>query len=250
MSGTQAIDRAADLVARVVRASGPVTAVELEAETGLARSTVARILTALDRAALLTRDEDGPGGYLPGPLFEQYAARADSRSLLAHLAAPEMESLGAATGETINLGVPVGQTVVQIAQVDSSFLLGSRNWVGVDLPAHTSSLGKVLYAFGAIPVPDTLEALTEHTVTDPRRLRMELESVRTNGWASTVDELEVGLTGVGAPVYQAGHMVAALGLSGPTTRLAGELDRLGAQVCARAEALSARLTNSHERGAA
>lgn len=249
MSGTQAIDRAADLVARVVQAPEPVTAVELAADTGLARSTVARILAALERSGLLTRQDDGYG-YVPGPLFEQYAAGADSRELLARHATAQMEALGEETGETINLGVPVGVTVVQIAQVDASFLLGSRNWVGVDLPAHCSALGKSLYAFGAIEVPDSLAPMTEHSLADPDALRAELEQIRRRGWASTVDELEIGLSGVAAPVRRQGRLVAALGLSGPTTRLADRLEELGPQVRRHADALSASLTLHHQRGAA
>lgn len=242
--GTQAIDRAADLVVRVVQSPDPVSTPELAQATGLARSTVSRLLAALERSHLISRDVEGHG-YLPGPLFEQYAARTDTREWLAREAHSTMAALSDATGETINLGVPVGGAVVQIAQVDSTFMIGSRNWVGVDLPAHSSSLGKTLYAFGALDLPAQLEALTERTVTDPDTLRAEFEVIRRRGWATTVDELEVALTGIGAPVRLRGRLVAALGVSGPTSRLSGRLDELGRLVSRHADDLSARLTEPH-----
>lgn len=236
--GTQAIDRAADLVVRVVQSPDPLSTLDLAAVSGLARSTAARLLAALERAHLVARDVEGRG-YLPGPLFEQYAARTDTREWIARQAQPHMDALSERTGETINLAVPVGASVVQIAQVDSTYMLGSRDWMGVDLPAHCSSLGKTLYAFGAMDLPAALEVLTEHTVTDVDRLTREFATIRERGYATTVDELEVGLTGIGAPVRLRGRLVAALGLSGPSTRLSHRLDELGPLVAEHAERLSA-----------
>ena len=46
-----------------------------------------------------------------------------------------------------------GDRVAQVAQVDSQFLLGTRDWTAVDVPAHSSALGKVFYAWEALPRP-------------------------------------------------------------------------------------------------
>ena len=229
---------------RVVQSPDPLSTPDLAQATGLARSTVSRLLSALERSHLISRDVEG-NGYLPGPLFEQYAARTDTREWLAREAQPTMAALSEATGETINLGVPVGSSVVQIAQVNSTFLIGSRDWVGVDLPAHSSSLGKTLYAFGALDLPEELPSLTARTVTDPEALRAEFAVIRDRGWATTVDELEIALTGIGAPVRLRGRLVAAIGLSGPTSRLSGRLDELGRLVSRHADDLSERLTEPH-----
>lgn len=240
-SGTQAIDRAADLLSRVVRTESAPTSTELCAETGYARSTTSRLLAALERSHLLRRDDHG--GWVPGALFEQYAAQWDLRGRLVRTAQPVMESLGAATGETINLGIGMAGTVVQVAQVDSTYFLGSRDWVGVDLPAHTSALGKVLYAHAALDPPTVrLEQLTPHTVTSWEELTAQFDQILSRGYASTTDELEVGLTGVAAPVYLDGRVVAALGLSGPSTRLAHRIPAVGRIVSAHAADLSGQLS--------
>ena len=247
--GAQAIDRAADLVYRVVAGGGdPVTFTQLCEEAGYARSTTSRLLGALERNNLLRRDDSG--GWLPGSLFEQYASGATRNERLVHLATPFMEKLGGLTGETVNLAVPAGESVVQIAQIDSTFFLGSIDWVGVDVPVHTSAMGKVLLAHGAVPVPSgRLARLTPATVTSATELHKHLEQIRADGYAATIDELEVGLVGIAAPVRSHGRVVAALGLSGPTSRLA-DLPTTGAHVVAQADALSARLGPHRKKGAA
>lgn len=249
-TGTQSIDRAADLLARIVGAQGdPVTFTQLCDEAGYPRSTTSRILAALERHDLVRREP--AGGWVPGAIIDQYATGHDRHERLARLALPAMEQLGERTGETINLGVPLGRSVVQIAQVDSAYFLGSRVWVGVDLPAHTSALGKVLYAFGAIDEPTgPLDRLTTQTVGDSRDLVAQFATIRTCGYATTVDELELGLTGIAAPVRVDDTVVAALGLSGPTSRLSATIESTAEDVIAAATALTARLGRTHTEGAA
>ncbi|MGG5260088.1 IclR family transcriptional regulator [Phycicoccus avicenniae] len=248
-TGTQSIDRAADLVARVVRSDGPVATPALAESTGLARSTAQRLLGALERAELLARDE--AGAWSPGPLFDLYASRRADDEVLVAAAGPAMRTLGEETGETVNLGVPRRGTVVQVAQVDAAYFLGSRDWVGTDVPAHCSALGKVLYAYGALPVPTgALDAPAPASVTSGDRLAEQLPGIRRAGWAATVDELEPGLTGIAAPVRVRGAVVAALGISGPTSRLSDQIPSTGALVATQAAALSARLENHPQEGAA
>ena len=237
-SGTRAVDRAALLVSTVVHADEPLTFAELQGTSGLAKSTTSRMLTALERAGLLERDE--AGSYVAGRLFWLYAARHDPWDELVRLARPTMEQIGDDTRETVHLSVSRGDRVVQVAQVDSSYMLGSRDWTEVDVPAHCSALGKIFYAFGDLDLPtEPLERLTEATHADAEALRRDSEEIRRVGWAITADELEVGLTGVAVPVYRGrGELIAALGVSGPTPRLEGRLDELGRHLLEHAAQLS------------
>jgi DNA-binding IclR family transcriptional regulator len=237
-TGTQAIDRAALLVATVVRADEPLSFLELRDECGLPKSTTSRLLTALERTELLERN--AAGSYVAGPLFWLYATRHDPWDELVRLARPTLERIGAETRETVNLSVTRGDRVVQVAQVDSTYMLGTRDWTEVDVPAHCSALGKVLLAYGVIAVPaGELEQVTPRTITDREKLQRQLEQVARRGYASTVDELEIGLTGVGAPVRgSGGEVIAALGVSGPNPRLEDRLDEIGRLLNDRAEQLS------------
>ena len=241
-SGTRAVDRAADLVATVVHADEPMTFADLQDASGLAKSTTSRMLTALERSGLLERD--AAGSYVAGRLFWLYAARHDPWDELVRLARPAMDRIGDDTGETVHLSVTRGERVVQVAQVDSTYLLGTRDWTDVDVPAHCSALGKVLLAWGAMPVPDApLERPTAATLADPAALRRELVRIRERGWALTTDELEIGLTGVAVPLLGArGEAVAALGISGPTPRLEGRLDDVGRRLLEHAAQLSTLLS--------
>ncbi|WP_310961681.1 IclR family transcriptional regulator [Nocardioides terrisoli] len=237
-TGTQAIDRAALLVATVVRADEPLSFLDLHSESGLPRSTTSRLLTALERTELLERNS--AGSYVAGPLFWLYATRHDPWEELVRLARPTLERIGTETGETVNLSVARGERVVQVAQVDSTYLLGTRDWTEVDVPAHCSALGKVLLAYGALAMPTgPLEQVTPSTITDPATLRRQLGQVVRRGYASTVDELEIGLTGIGAPVRgSGGEVIAALGVSGPNPRLEERLDEVGRLLSDRGEQLS------------
>jgi DNA-binding IclR family transcriptional regulator len=228
-NGTQAVDRAARLLAEVVHSADPMTFTELSATTGLAKSTTSRLLLALERNGLVRRDDHGR--FLPGEMFVSFAWRGGAQAGLVAVAQPFLERLGKATGETINLGVSSNGMVEQIAQVDSTYLIGGTNWVGMSVPLHCSALGKVLLAYGAAQLPperpdqpgqpDKLERRTGKTITTEAALRAELAGVRARGYAMTDEELEPGLVAVAAPIYgYDGNVVAALSVSGPASRMA------------------------------
>ncbi|HET7387990.1 MAG TPA: IclR family transcriptional regulator [Nocardioidaceae bacterium] len=249
--GTQAVDRACALVSLVVHADEPLSFTDLADESGLARSTTSRLLAALERTDLLQRDHDG--GYVSGPLFALYASRHDPWLEASRLVLPHLQHLRDSLGETVNLGVPQGDSVAHVAQVDSEFLLAPRDWTQVTVPPHSSALGKVLYAHGCLALPsDPLERCTEQTVPDVAALERELDRIRRLGYAWAVDELEVGLTAVAAPVYRdRGEVIAAVGVSGPTARLVDDLGRVGRLLVEHAERISALLRRrTHKEGAA
>jgi IclR family acetate operon transcriptional repressor len=240
-NGTQAVDRAAQLLLEVVHGPDPVTFTELTAITGLAKSTTSRLLMALERNGLVRRDS--AGRFAPGEVFISYACRGGAETDLVAVAQPVLEQLGADTGETINLGVArPGGLVEQVAQFDSRYLIGGTNWVGLSVPLHCAALGKVLLAYGATALPPgRLERRTPQTITSRTALRAELAGVRERGYAVTDAELEPGLVAVAAPVRRDGDsVVASLSVSGPASRLAGDLIAEAAGRCtARAAELSA-----------
>ena len=233
-SGTQSLDRALHLVSTVVDADEPLSFAELQGMTGLAKSTTSRMLAALERGGLLERDD--AGGYVAGSLFWLYAARHDPWEELVRLARPVLERVGSDTQESVHLSVLRGDKVVQVAQVDSRYLLGTRDWTQVDVPTHSSALGKVFVAWGGLDIPEAeLVRLTPKTITTQAGLQRDAVATRARGYAFTIDELEDGLTGVAAPVRgPRGNVVAALGISGPTSRLSHRVDELGRNLITRA----------------
>jgi IclR family transcriptional regulator, acetate operon repressor len=252
-TGTQSIERGAQLLVHVVEEDEAPTVGELARLTGLPKSTTSRLVGALERHGLVQRDPEG-GAIRPGPVLLRFAHRETSALDLVELAGGALERLARESGETANLGVATPSAAEMLDQRDSRHILGSTNWVGQRVPHHGSVIGKVFLAGGAVPLPaGPLERLAPRTITDPAELRRELERVRARGYATAVDELEPGLWSVAAPVRDAGGtVVAALSISGPTVRLHdGLLDELGALVRDEASTLSTRIGyDERKRGAA
>src|ERR1700735_1648144 len=149
---------------------------------------------------------------------------------------PAMEKLSQQTGETVNLAVPDGEHVLNVAEVPSTFLLNSSGgWIGRRTMPHAVANRKVLMADGGLGVAEDLERYTAKTITDHDALNAELAAVRRNGYATAVAELEEELVAVASPVFGGtGACVAALSVSGPAFRMQPEsLEKLG-RLCAAA----------------
>ena len=127
--------------------------------------------------------------------------------------------------------------------MNTEHLVGVPDWTGQALPLHCSANGKVLLAFGAASPPATLGRRTATTITDPAVLRAQLEVVRRRGYATAVEELELGLLAAAAPVFDAsGECVAAVSVSGPAYRLGRRRLDLAGRLCVEAgQEISARL---------
>jgi len=228
-SGTQAIDRAANLLVSVVESGRPLGIGELSESAGLPKSTTSRLVGALERRGLVQRASDRR--VAPGPVLLRFAHRDSGDSLVA-LALPALIMLSQLSGETVNLGVPTPLGVEHLAQEDSRHFVGGTNWVGRRVPYETSANGKVLQAF-ATRTPDG-------------------EEIRVRGYATAVDELEHGLAALAAPIFGPdGDAVAALSISGPTIRLTRErIAELAPPLLEQARLVSMRLGHHDQRGAA
>jgi len=219
----------------MVLAAEPRTAAELEGALG---GEVAQALIELERAGLV--EPDRAGAWRSGPAIVRHAQLA----ALAEIAAPVLARLAAESGETANLIVSRAGATVAIAQADGRHLLGATNWIGRPLPLHCSAAGKVLLAFGAATLADgPLERFASATIVDRDALQGDLDAVRERGYSTLADELEEGLSAVGAPVRdRGGAVVAAITLAGATLRLpAARLRLLGRLAVEQADTLSARL---------
>ena len=242
-SGSQAIERAAQLLVLVLDQDHPTTLGELARLTDLPKSTASRVVAALERNALVQLDS-ARGAIRPGPALLRFAQRGVDDADLAELANPVLLALAAESGETINLAVPANTGVNHLAQVDSRHMIGAANWVGRAVPFHAAANGKVFLAAGVAELPQgELVRFTPHTIVDREHLVAALDTIRAVGYATAIDEIEVGLSAVAAPVRGAtGTCVAALSISGPSFRLgSSQLDHMGALLVEQAAVLSTRL---------
>src|SRR3712207_1029164 len=137
-TGTQSIDRAAQLLVMVVEREESSTLGELADASGLPKSTVSRVVAALERQGLVQR-HGARGAIRPGPVLLGLARRGISDDDLVEVCRPALERLGELTGETINLATPLARGGEHyLAQVDSRHFVGTGNWVGRRLPNHAT----------------------------------------------------------------------------------------------------------------
>lgn len=183
------LDKAVSVLGAVE--AGPCSLAGLMARTGLPRATAHRLALALETHGLLGRD--GAGCFVLGPRLAALGRSAVTglRPALATSAAPILAALRDATGESTQLYVRSGETRVCVASLESPHSLRTIVAVGAVLPMELGSAGKVLAA-------------------DP--------AVLARGWAESVEERELGVASVSAPVALGGEVVAAVSVSGPVER--------------------------------
>ncbi len=143
-----------------------------------------------------------------------------------------MESVTSQLGESCSLSVLDGRDTVYIARVPAKRIMSINLVVGSRLPAHATSMGKVLLAhlppaeldafFAGPPLP----ALTRRTISDESALRKALTQVRERGWALSDGEVKIGIRSVAAPLWNRdGQVSSAINVSAHTRVPKAELVR-------------------------
>jgi DNA-binding IclR family transcriptional regulator len=244
-STVQSVDRAVTILEILAR-SGDVGVTDLALELGVHKSTAFRLVAALERRDLVEQNS-GRGKYRLGPGILRLAGASTSRLDVVQESRVVSRALAQRTGETVNLAVLSDGAALYMDQVAGSSALQPHNWVGQRIPLHATSNGKVLLStLERVEVRrqvPSLQPYTELTITTMKALQKELDEVRTRGYAVAVDELEIGLTAVAAPVRDGhGDVLASMSISGPTFRLdAGRLSDMASAVMAAADDVSRRL---------
>jgi DNA-binding IclR family transcriptional regulator len=219
----RSVDRAVailDLLARDGWRSGA----EVARDLGVHRSTALRLLSTLERHALVERDPR-TSKYRLGRRLPQLASVVTGELDLRFVARPVCERLAGLVGETVTLDVLDADEIVPIEQATGSTSMVSVNWLGRRTPVHCTASGKVIMAFAPIAVRQRLlarplERRTPNTIVDRAELEEQLAAAFEAGFARTFQELEVGLDAIAAPVHSAhGEVVAAIDVSGPAHRL-------------------------------
>lgn len=198
---------------------------DLTKKTGFHKTVVYRLLATLS-AYEIVRKDPRTGRYQLGPTLIELGSLAASKMGFRRLAVPIMENLAARRKETVELTIISGLEVVCVEKVDSPSRIKVSYEVGRRRPIYTGAAAKVLLAF--TPEPDRsrlidsveLVRFTPLTITDREALRAELAQIRERGYATSFGEIDEGVTGIGAPVWDGdGRLVCGLTLVGPGTRL-------------------------------
>ncbi len=222
MSSVQSIRRAFAVLDALDE--GPLGVTDVADRADLPKSTAARLLATLVGEGAV---EQVPGetSYRLGPRLVTLAGGFSLVRSLAAVGRPILADLASASGEAAGLGVPDGDLVHYIDQVDTPNPVVVRDWTGARAPLHAVSSGQVLLAFrtpAAIErylAQPTLERFTPSTLADADAVRDRLRDIRRRGYAWAIEEFDDGIASVAAPIADAsGEVIAAVHLHGPSYR--------------------------------
>ncbi len=193
-------------------------------QLSLARSTVSRLLAALEAEGLVVT-QGSRGRYRLGPELIRLASSARKNTWLdLH---PLLVELSYAINETVDLSILEGDRVTFVDQVVADHRLRAVSAVGTSFPLHACANGKAILA--TLPEPDVrriltrkLEALTPHTLTSPAAVAAELDKIRSgHGVAFDREEQSVGVCAVGVVIGVIDHDFIAVSIPVPTQRFYG-----------------------------
>jgi len=197
---------------------------ELAARTGIPRATAFRLLSTLEEAGYVVKEN---GDYRLGIKCFVLGNIVGADLDLRQVAHPHLVALRDRTGETTQIAILDNWQVVYLERVLSPRPVGfMRSRAGAILPAYCTGLGKTLLAFrpeadvAQWAATQTFKAVTPHTITSRKRLIEELRAIRARGYGIDEQEREVGVRCVAAPIRNhEGEVVAAISVAAPSERM-------------------------------
>ena len=201
---------------------------EIASGLHLNKTTVYRLLSALERLDLVQRDPEDER-YRLGLKLHELGTKALRARTLQNESRRYLKEMAHVCNEAVSLAVPGAGGVLCLERFDSPrTMITVRTPVGALFPAHCSAAGKAVLAYlseedvDAILLNNRLIRYTDHTHTRIAELKNDLRRVRQRGYALDEQELEYGLNGVAAPVIsQDARVIGAVGIAGPTQRFQG-----------------------------
>jgi len=235
-NGIQVVARVADVLRALAAAPDGLSLSELAAAVGMPKSTVHRLVSALEGEEFVTPARVGKI-HLGRGIARLGAATRDS---LRDQIRPFLLRLHQELEETVDLSVHDGPNARFIDHIPAPHRLRAVSAVGAAFPLWATANGKALLAAMpdeevAVVLPARLEPFTPHTITSRRELRQELVRVREEGVAYDREEHTLGICAVGAVVRDPYGAVAAISVPVPAQRFAGnepELARALVEVAA------------------
>jgi DNA-binding IclR family transcriptional regulator len=215
------LQRGIRIVEAILAAESGLSALQLEEQFGIPKTTIFRILHTLQKANWLEKQGER---YQPGHRLIQTGLQALSAMELRRISVPFLDRLSKETGETAHLGIWAGKQVMVAEVCDGPKHIRIACRAGSLTPAHCSSLGKVLLAgvvgsenLKAFFKGETLEKRTPNTITELDELAAELGKVLDQGYAVDEREYYEDVRCLAAPVHNAfGSVVGALGITATT----------------------------------
>ena len=233
--GIKSIEVGARVLLALERNRGPMTLSEVAAGSGMHPAKVHRYLASLVRVGLASQSVD-TGLYDLGPASRRLGVEALRRNHAIAVTVPHAVALRDATGHTVNAAVWSEEGPVIVRWEAGTHALPIVIRVGSVLPLLDSAVGVVFYAY--MPqerIASVLHTQQQQAATRSLSLAQAQEiaaTVRRDGYASTRDQMILGLAALAAPVFgDDGSVEVVIGLITPTRVMsAGEAKRLAREL--------------------
>lgn len=246
------IDRALDIMLLLQQEGREMGVTQISAALGIYKSTVHRTLATLEGKGFVQQNPDN-GKYWLGIRLYSLGMLIRERLPLKNIAYPYAKELSEKFDEVVHLSILDKSALTYPKHIIIDKIQGRQQVlsltppVGSSAPCHSAAVGKCLIAFSPRSylerfVGNPLPAFTDKTVCDWDKLLAELETIKRRGYAVDDEELELGLTCVAGPILDrhAGIM-AALSLSGPTSRVRARFAEIVEEVIKTTRAISSNL---------
>jgi DNA-binding IclR family transcriptional regulator len=153
--------------------------------------------------------------------------KVQSTTNLVKMVTPFLQRLSENTKETINFAILEGREAICLSKIESKEILKAGIEIGTKVPAHCTSLGKVLLAF--LPEQEfrilysndneKLSTFTPNSISSVEELKKCLKKIKKQGYAIDEEEFKIGVNCLGIPIINnEGKAIASISISGPVSR--------------------------------
>ncbi|WP_459908403.1 IclR family transcriptional regulator [Desulfotomaculum defluvii] len=224
----QSVDRAILILEVLEKSPEPLGVTEIGNRMDLHKSTTFGLLHTLENRGLVIQDKEN-GKYKLGLRLLEFGEKVRERINLRAQAKPFLKQLVDEYQETVHLVVKTDNEYVYIDKVEGPQAIRMYSQIGKRALMHCTGVGKSILAY----LPDSelkgilnnikLTSFTPNTITTLEQLKEQLQRIRLQGYSLDDEEIESGLRCVAAPILNYnGEAVAAISVSGPTTRMTYE----------------------------
>lgn len=227
---TGTLGKAMALVELIAEAPRSLRFTDILKTSGQPRGTLHRQLKHLVEEGLI--ETDGDGGYVPGLRLLRLASRSWSRNEFRQLAAPHLQVLHEATGETVHLALLRGAEVIYLDKVEARQAVRMHSLIGNASPAYCTGVGKAaLSALEDAEIRARLEGIrferfTDSTHENVASLLADIHDIRKRGCAYDLEEHQPGIRCVATSIHVAEqNILAGVSVTAPAYRIGdGVLD--------------------------
>ena len=219
MGELQSLARGLQILEKMANAPDGIGITDLAEEFGIDKGSISRLMQTLANYGFAEKDER-TRKYILGPQIVRLSRAVLMRMPLREAAKPYLQMLVDQTGECAHLAILAKGEALYLDEVESSSALRVSTDVGTLAPLYCTALGKIFLAFSSAPLPEKIQSYTFRTITEPTLIRHHIEQVKSLGYAMDDEEYHPGVRCIAVPVLDyRNRCVAAIGISGPTSRL-------------------------------